>query len=398
MSHILLNCDWLGVSVKFPQPERDFDNISGHTWIEFDGTNIWRKRRILVNDRGEKVATVLYEPKSSLLDTRCGVVEISNEWLYHGIGPRRIIDMLSTAKPFSVSGINRLDLCVDFNPSIFQREVIYGLASSSMYVGGKRSGSSFWSIVHNDKLADAYQGQKIPHCQSWGHKTSNIRWKLYYKSKELLDDMGGKAFAKPYILDCWEEAKLDHKDVWRLEVSIHDCNQFVYGCNTLSWDVFYNCNPRVLFAGLYHDRFQVRRAEGHKDKTNDTRVDFLPINKGEHLRCSRYSTGRSRSGRITLLRHLIASCDDESVLLDDNSREDVLYMIVGIVERDGLQRYVERILDTDIYSWVETKRVQAYDLKSQGFEAERPKPVMMDAGMRPNVEYDIDPRGSQTDE
>lgn len=364
--HLLLNCDWLGLSVRFPANIEDFAQIEGHTWLDQDGTNVWKNRRILVNDHGDKVATILYNPKSSIIDSRAGLVEIANEWLYHGITPKRILDLLSDSRPFEITGINRLDLAVDFNPTQQQREIIFGLAENKYYVGGKRSGSGFWSTITTPKLSPDYKGKTVPHCQSWGHKTSNVKWKLYYKSKELLDDMGGVTFAKPYILDCWRDADLQHDDVWRLEVSIHNCNQFIYDNEYLTWHTYYNCNPIDLYRGLYTQRFQIRANEGHKDKTNDRIATFLPIGKGGEFRCRRPANSNSRNGRTTLLRHLIQSLDDPAVLLNEGTRERVLWMVEEQVKAEGLDRYFSTMVGTSLYDWIESKRVEAYDLIDAG--------------------------------
>lgn len=386
MSHLLLNCDWLGLSVIFPPNIDEWSAIDGHTWVDYDGTNVWKRRRVLVNEYGEKVATALYEPKSSIINANAGLIEIANEWLYRGGGIRRVIGKVGDSRPFVVSGINRLDLAVDFNPSEEQRSIIYGLANNSMYVGGKRSGSGFWSTINSSKLADVYQRKKVPHCQSWGHKTSNVKWKLYYKSKELLDDMGGVTFAKPYILDCWREAELDHKDVWRLEVSIHNCNQFLYENEPLTWELFNNCNPVELYRALYTQRFQVRKAEGHSDKSNDTIVNFLPIAQHMGFQCRKPAGNQSRNGRVTLLRHLVQSLDDTAVLLNEDTRERVLWMVQEQVEADGLLSYFSQMVGYSLYEWIEATRVKAYELREDGVTDEVTKRGFGD-GLQPNGDF-----------
>lgn len=369
MQPLLLNCDWLGVSVLFDAQCEWHRPPMGHVFVDMDGTNVWKCRKILFNDHAEKVATILYDPKSTIIDQRAGLIEIANEWLYHGIGVPRILDMLNDCRVFIIKGMSRLDLAVDFNPTAEQWEVVKQLAAGSAYVGGKRSGSGFWSIVNNSMLAERYQGQKIPHCQSWGHKTTSVKWKLYFKSKELLDELGGKMWGKPYIVDCWREAGLDRRDVWRLEVSIKNCNQFDFNGGYLSWDKWCSCNPRELYAGLYVQRFQVRADQGHKDKTNDDKVEFLPIRSGGEFRIAKPKGSTQRNGRITLLRHLISSLDTHEVLLDENSRECVLWHIQDIVASNGLENYFAMMAGASIDDYIEEIRCKANDLMQQGFDA-----------------------------
>lgn len=341
---LLLNVDWLALSVRFSV--RDFGTLdAGHFFVDMDGTNVWRKRRIVFNQYAEKVATILYEPKSSkgddgsgIIAANAGLIEVANEWLYHGQSPMAIIDMLDGWRHFSITGLSRVDLCLDFNPTNQQRDIIEGLSTGQYYVSGKRSGSSFWSVVNCNLLADVYQGRKICHCQSWGHKTTSVKWKLYYKSKELADVYGGKLFAKPYILDCWQEAGLERNDVWRLEVSIKNGNQLNWRNNPITLDQVRH-HPREIFMALYSERFTIRANEGHKDRTNDRLVSFLPVGHASGIRVAKPKGTNQRNGRITLLRHLLASMDEEEVLLDMPTRRQCLQHIGELVRRDGLQNY-----------------------------------------------------------
>ena len=369
MQPLLLNCDWLGLSVLFDSNTEWHRPPIGHTWVELDGSNVWRKRKILFNEYAEKVCTVMYEPKSSIIDSRAGLIEIANEWLYHGIGVPRILDMINDCRLYTISGISRLDLAVDFNPTDEQWDIIQRLAAGTAYVGGKRSGSGFWSMVNNGLLADRYQGQKIPHCQSWGHKTTSVKWKLYYKSKELLDALGGKMWSKPYIVDCWRDAGLDRRDVWRLEVSLKGCNQLDCNNAPLTWLAWKNARPQAVYAGLYSQRFQVHANEGHKDRTNDTLLKFLPIRYGCEIKCAKPKGTTQRNGRITLLRHLVTSLDTHEVLLDDNSRESVLWHIEELVRANGLENYFHMMAGQHIEDYVEDIRCKAVDLKEQGYSS-----------------------------
>lgn len=369
MQPLLLNVDWLALSVRFHV--RDFRPIQGeHYFIDYTGTNVWRKRRIYYNKYAEKVATLLYEPISSIIDQRAGLLEVANQWLYCGRSPKAIIEDIRQSRPFDVVGISRCDLAVDYNPTAEQRTIAEQLACGDCYVGGKRNGSSFWSVVNCQLLADIYQGKKICHCQSWGHKTTSVKWKLYYKSKELADDLGGKAMAKPYILDCWHEAGLEQNDVWRLEVSIKHCNQLYFRGEPITFETM--CKyPTELYKALYTERFSVRRNEGHADRSNDTLVEFLPVGAAGGIRVAPPHGTTKRNGRISLLRHLVQSLDSEEVLLDDGSRENVLWHVQEIVERDGLDNYFKAMAGDDVYTWVEMMRVKSCEAQQNHTLPER---------------------------
>lgn len=360
---LLLNVDWLALSVRFRVKEwRGLD--PRYSFVDYDGTNVWHKRRIVYNQYAEKVATILYEPISKIIDARAGLIEIANEWLYHGKSPGDIIVELQGWRPFDMVGLSRLDLAVDYNPTKRQRGVAARIATGQYSVCGKRNDSQFCSVNKSDFLADWVQGQRICHCQSWGHKTTSVKWKHYYKTKELLDDCGGKMLAKPYIVDCWREAGLDIRDVWRLEVSLKHCNQLYFRGEPITYETLHQ-HPVELFKALYTERFLVRANEGHKDRSNDRVVPFLPVGANHGIRVAPPAATNTRNGRITLLRHLMQSLDTEEVLLDDASREDVLQHVVSIVERDGLQNYFKVCAGDDLYSWVEAVRVRAYAMLAE---------------------------------
>ena len=347
---ILLNNDWLAESIILGGEERN--PPKGYRWIEYDGTNVWARRRCLFNEYGDKVLTLLEKPKSTkFLSPDAGLFEIANEWLYHGIGVKKVEKLLHYCVKYKCTGLSRLDLAMDFEPNEKQKAVIIGLSQGSMYVSGKRSGSGFWSTNNDEWMPECWRGKAIPHCQSWGHKTTAIKWKLYYKSKELRD--AGKGwFDKPYIVDQWREAKMDINNVWRLEVSIHNGNQLLYDGEPVTRDLWYH-NTVALAQSLYTQRFIVRENQGHQDKTNDNIVMFLPVRNTTQIRCKVPEGERQFNGRISLLRALVNSFNSESVAFDERTASGVIEHITKIVRRDGLQRYFSEMVGDSLESWSE---------------------------------------------
>ena len=355
---IPLSCDWLALSLLLDAVPSGCP--IGYSWAKYAPTNVWGQRWCLFNEYGEKVFTLLFSPrKGSVIASNCALLEIANEWLYHGIGLSAILDLLGSVVPFSVSGISRLDLAADFEPNNKQAEVIRGLADGRLYVSGKRNGSGFWSMVADASLSPMWQG-RCPHCMSWGHKTSSVKWKLYYKSKELRDAAGGQGWSKPYIVDLWREVGLDVSNVWRLEVSIKQCNNFMWCGEPLSY-AKWRATGSDLFQALYTDRFQVRRDEGHKDRSNDTLVDFLIIGEAKKMfRCKVREPLAEHHGRITLLRHLVADVQTEEVMMSEDSREWCLSHIEAIVNGDHMSPYFYAMMGESVESWLEWVRVRAY--------------------------------------
>ena len=357
---MLFFTDWLGVSLRLPA---DVGKPPlGYVWNEYTGTNVWEKRRVMWSKEGERILTLLNRPKASIIDQRAALCEIDNALLYRDHGVDDALEALFKSVNYEILGLSRLDLAVDFCPNNRQKHIIEGLAAGTYYVQGKINGSQFWSTSHSQWLHPMWRGRKIPHCISWGHKTSAIKWKLYYKTKELVEAAGDRCFDKPYIVDQWQAAGMDVTNVWRLEVSIHNCNQFEYKGKKLSYQLWEQFAAEV-YASLYQQRFQIRKNQGHKDKTNDKIVQFLGISAGKKLFA--HSAPRNlaeRNPRITLLRHLVASLDDEAVLIDDRTRENVLWLIEDMVKRDGLQNYFRMMCGEWVEEYIESQRVKAYDL------------------------------------
>lgn len=353
-----LSVDWLSLTLRLKT--RVGSAPAGHTWAFYTSTNVWASRWCLYNSYGEKVFTLLFQPRSEgFLDRDMGLLEVANEWLYHGIGITGVLGLLRESCDFDVLGISRLDLAVDFTPTPSQRQTILDLATQDCYIAGKRSGSGFWENIKDDKLSPDWQG-RVPHCQSWGHKTSNIRWKLYYKTKELRDAAGKKGWSKPYIVDMWRDVGLDELNVWRLEVAIHHANQFNFLGRKLTFEDFMHSGTE-LFNSLYDSRFSVRRNEGHADKSNDTIVDFLPVGRcRQAFKCRRRDVIAEHNGSLSLLRHLVSDVMTENVLLNEPIREAVLSTIETMIGRDGLERYFRALVGDEFDSWREWVRVQAY--------------------------------------
>lgn len=378
---IPLSTDWFALSIRLGG--EDLRTPAHHHWVISDvGTNVWGKRSILYNEYGEKVLTLLSKPKSTLINDSMALVEVANEWLYHGIGVKGALLKLKWAVPYEIVGLSRLDLAVDFNPDKGLARTIKGLAIGALSVGMKQNGSGFWSVNHDDWMPELWRDKRIQHDMNWGHKESDVKWKLYYKSKELKDAVGGKGWDKPYIVDMWKDAKLDPFNVWRLEVSIKRCNKLNFLGEPLGVEAWRE-HTVELWNSLYESRFQVYTA----GKCNKRPVPFLPHGEGSAIRCRKYEGERVSSARTGLLRQLVKSLESDEVRLDAPTRRDVLSTIDGIVRRDNLFRYFEGMTSIKYDDWV--------GMFSDYSDVER-MPMVNDSrhiagGIRPNTEFEVEP-------
>lgn len=345
---IPLSTDWLAISVRLGG---DVERCPArHKWVVYEGgTNVWNKRRVLFNEYGEKVLTLLSSPKSPMIEKDMALVEIANEWLYHGLGVHQCLLKLKYCVYYEIVSLSRLDLCVDFVPNARMCRQIIGLAKGGLEVCGKQNGSGFWSINNEEWVPDVWRGKRCPHSTSWGHKQSDVKWKLYYKSKELRDAGHGQ-FDKPYIVNLWRECGLDVNSVWRLEVSIKHCNKLIYKGRPLSIDLWRE-NTIDLFNSLYRSRFSISHGGNRAGGGRVERIPFLPVGIGDGIKCRKYEGDRTSSARIGLLRRMVQSLEEEEVLLDEPTRDDVMATIDGIVRRDNLRRYFESMVSMDYDEW-----------------------------------------------
>lgn len=373
-----LSVDWLALTLRLRSTISACP--SGHRWAYYSPTNVWLSRWCLFNEWGDKIFTILFQPRSSVIKADCALFEVANEWLYHGLGIKGALDLLSQCCEYDVLGMSRLDLAADFVPTEHQAYVIRSLSDGSMYVSGKRSGSGFWSTNKDAELSPMWAGL-VPHCQSWGHKTSNVKWKLYYKSKELREGITGKGYSKPYIVDMWRDIGLDVSNVWRLEVSLLNCNTFDFKGEKLTFQRFLHTGSD-LYKSLYTSRFDVRRTEGHKDRSNDTHIEFLPVGRlSGAFKVHREDKIVEHNGAVTLLRHLISDVVKEEVLICDAVRESVLQNIATIIQNNTMEKYFEMVTGQSFDSWSEWLRVKAYYFGEEHLRATEDKGETMEDAM-----------------
>ena len=378
-----LSLDWMAITLRLLSPVSAAPD--GHRWACYAPTNVWASRWCLFNEFGEKVFTLLFQPRQSIIKADRALLEVANEWLYHGLGVSGCLRLLNECCKFGILGVSRLDLACDFVPDITQAAVIRGLYTGKYYVSGKRNGNQWWSESKDKGLNPMWQGL-CPHDMNWGHKTSDVKWKLYYKTKELKDEAGGFGWSKPYIVDRWHEFGLDDTNVWRLEVSLRNCNNFDFMGEPLSYERAMH-NTTQLFKSLYTSRFLVRENQGHKDRTNDADVHFLDIGAcRDAFRVHREDRDVAHNSCLTLLRHLVADVQTEQVLLNEQVREATLDMIERLLEVNVLGKYFHTVVGDSFESWREFLRVKAYyygeEFKhSCEDKGEKMEGALMDAGM-----------------
>lgn len=276
----VVSCDWFALSCCLcsPRGDRPLAVPDGWSCVLMPPTAVWADRFFILDHEGNKVATLLMSPRSPAIDERRCVIEVANRFLYYD-DFESVVDCLLDCLPMTITGLNRVDLCCDFEMTDALWRTYSRLAAGRAYIKALKCGSVWWQSVV--PLAGDERAVRMPHCLNFGGVESIFKWKIYYKWLELQQaPVEGK---KPYISDLWAAMGFYPRAVWRVEVSVHGSNRLACADgNPISAMNWYR--DRVsIFSNIYADKFVVRLDEGHADKRNDEVLPFLDVVGGKML-------------------------------------------------------------------------------------------------------------------
>ena len=334
-----LNCDWLQYSVALDRTEPKLSCPPGHRIEICQGTNIYENRALVFDEHGRKLLTLLWKPYSSILNPLIMSVQVANEFLYSE-SILSSYELLKTICPCYFNSVGRLDICCDFNLDDKGVNMVKHLNSGHYYVERKGEGSAFWHEV----TVNGHK-HKQTHCLSWGAKTTDIKVKLYNKSREL-GLLGGGEPEKPWIVNEWDQAGLDKMKTWRLEFSLKANGQLRWIDDQIRLT---NIADRMwlaqVYCELYYNRFVTRVNQGKKKghKNNDKRVYLIDLPKDfQKLVWASLNDKRSESTpAVKLLRSMMNQLDNESLKADKKLFEEFCTTIASVVSTHNLEDYFE---------------------------------------------------------
>lgn len=325
----------------------------GLTMVEYPGTNMFKKRAILYDGNGDKVITLLWLPHSSIIDARNMLVEVANPLLYNN-KYLHLPDLLQSIHTNTWVSLSRLDLATDFQPTIVQSQVIDMLQQGSVYVQGKQDGT-MW---HHYNLAAKYVTRE-PHQLAWGHKSSQIKWKLYNKTKEIFETTPtGRTWCnKPYIADMWRRNGFNPQlETWRVECSIMGSGQLQWHEKRLDWETINHPDTfTALFYDLYSTRMKMRLNEGHENKRYDHEVEFLQVPEQTTSRIQRAIPSEEKS-RVTFaatIRALVKELDRPEVRISAPIHQPLLSSLDTIVRAAQLDGYFSKVTGKHLEEWID---------------------------------------------
>lgn len=348
-----VNCDWLQFSVRLRDGESpELVCPEGFRLEILPGTNIFRNRAILWRcSDGAKVITMLWGPYSRVIDKAIMSVQVANMILYSG-GVHWAFRLLQDVVDCEFNSMSRVDICCDFEVTKFEQMFIRRLWIGDYYVQRKSEGAVWWHAK------DTTGGRNV-HCLNWGSCSSEIKVKLYNKSRELgLDVSRGTSSEKPWISREWERAGFDVCRVWRLEFSMTGSGQLLWEGKRISLDDVASGDWLFrVFCSLYHSRFVCRVAGrglvGHKNL--DPRVSILVLPKGDE-RFEWIDTAdepTASSEQIATLRRLVGTLEMPAVRANNTLWDSVATSILRVCESKGLRGYFGRVYGMDVDDWLQ---------------------------------------------
>lgn len=342
-----LNVDWLQYSVHLREHEPEILCPDGYRIELCQGNNIFAHRALVYDARGAKYLTLLWKPYSKVLPANMMTVQVANEYLYMGgMGVLWSFQDLQKIVDCSFNAVGRVDICIDFEGTEKRTAFLKHLNSGHHYVQHKSEGSTWWHEV-----AKSQGFTKQLHCLTWGSPKSDIKVKVYHKSREQ-GLINGDEPDKPWIVNEWQANGMDIRNVWRLEFSLSGAGQLRYKGEPIKLEHVANDEWLFnVFCDLYHHRFVTRIAQGRKQghHNNDERVYLFPL----PLRASglKWADVQGRDyelpAAITLLRTLMRNVDSPVVMSAKPTFMDYATTILNLIDNHRLHGYFIRTYERD---------------------------------------------------
>lgn len=342
-----INRDWLSFSVRALDDIHSLEFRVPEYLRREEGTSTQRynNRDIYTDKTGSKVFTLLYNPKSGILDEQLVFVEIGNSYLYDGLD--LAIDALKCLFRWEFRCVSRFDICLDFELWEKYKYVVDRLFRRTYRLKRYANGAVF--IRNNDV-------NQI----SWGMAQSCCKWKLYNKTLEL--KVGSDRCEKMYIVQNWIEGGANVYNMWRLELSMTSLSTVVFNKQKLSMqDVLSDEMIVDIFSSMYDTRFKIMSV--YDDKVD---VEFLRMPKHEVVKYAVRSGNDERKvmAGFAEVNHLLRELD-ESRFIGNSTKltKDYVYLVRRLLTPEII-RYYDNIHDVKLYDRLEQYLYEAESRKA----------------------------------
>lgn len=368
-----VNIDWLQFSVHLKCADPELICPKDYRIEICQGNNIFQHRAMVFDARGAKFITLLWKPFSKVLPANLMTCQVANEYLYmSGMGIKWAFDVLQEIVECSFNSIGRIDICCDWQGNEKRTAFLNHLNSGHYYAQHKSEGAVWW---HE---RGGYHHKEL-HCLNWGSQKSEIKVKIYNKSREqgLVDNPNAQP-EKPWIVNEWKENKMDITKIWRIEFSLAGAGQLRYQSNPIRLDNVQDEEWIMnIFFDMYCHRFITRVNEGKRNghKNNDTRVYLLNLPNRPNL--IKWAEAKNKEyelpAAITLLRAMMRQIDNPAIMASRTTFEDYANTICNIIENHHLEGYFRRTYDIDSITYFEN----LYTNVGYGIQHTTPSPALL---------------------
>jgi hypothetical protein len=222
---------------------------------------------------GEEVATITHTPTTPKLRQSLAILKLSNKYCY-GEEPAIYVQSLLKMLRLQFANITRIDIACDFQyflNSLNPHDFIHQFVSDKL----RKVQNSKVQLFYSHTTVNQYE------CIKFGAPSSNVKYKLYNKTKEMQD-----VAIKPYIRDFHASYFADTSaDVWRLEFSVSnsDANYITtdgeFICNTKSLDYYCRASLGNVMAYFVNHYFTFCRNTYKSRKDREQQLPLLSIDK-----------------------------------------------------------------------------------------------------------------------
>ena len=283
-------------------------------------------------EENEKYAIVQTTPYSPIIPKNAVMVQICNRFLYRQNWNIVCQNFLMSCNITPIS-ISRLDICCDFNTfknGLHAKTLIKGLLTGKYRHVGRSK------VTVEGRLERGIN----PSYLRVGNRESEISVYLYNKSLELKEVKD-----KPYIRQRWKENGLDTEaDVWRLEVSLSNCQMRTVLQETgemfrLDLDFF---KTQGILENVYRcaikKTFDIRIDNG-KGRTNKMpKLElFKDFTTNLYMTIPTNEACTNRMDRILIKR--LADCHAQYRVCDQEKYEIIYAALNVLLENEELRKY-----------------------------------------------------------
>lgn len=380
-----ISCDWLQIHVKFPEKIYEIENP--YYLFKKQGQSKVFKSIYSINDAitNVKLAVFCTDANEMILARNHAIIKFENQQLYLNDDLKSFVETFLKRLQLKFLSTTRFDIAFDFlnfdrnyYPEKFIKDYLNNLIVKKVERGHKIKSS--FGINQRNIFEVGNEKSFIVACQTvsklsfetitFGNRTSDVRIKMYNKTKELEDN------PKPWISKTHENnfGKENEKYVWRLEFSLYGINSmflddekyFSYkkldrkdkdynlkrrefikenkGISSNSLDILDIEKMYGIFQGLFEKYFEFRIKKKHGQRVRDMEIKKLLYFDYPNLKLNKIKFPPIFKDGIRRYKSVVNAIDQfnhEWRNLDENLDYSAKEVITKIVEMHELQQWAK---------------------------------------------------------